>query len=392
MNANMRDADKMNANNRNSRQASQEAGVLQAAGQNGPVGEGGGVAEDARGRAGERSGRLLSDRDSGSQRMKAVHYERYGGPEVLEIREVEKPTPGAHEIRIKIHATTVTTGDYRARSLNMPSGFGLLGRLVFGITGPRQPILGSELAGEVDAVGKDVTKFKVGDRVFGFGGAGMGCNAQYRCLSEHGLVALKPANLTFQQAAPLCFGGTTALHFLRKANVQKGERVLIIGASGTVGSACLQLARHYGAEVTAVCSRSSAELVRSLGAAQVIDYAQGDIFQQGQTYDVIVDAVGKGVFSRCVEALSERGRLLLISGGLPEMLQSPWVALSSKKRVLAGVAQVTAEDLRTLAGLAEAGTFIPAIDREYPLEQIVEAHRYLDGGHRKGNVVLTVGH
>lgn len=324
--------------------------------------------------------------------MKAVVYERYGPPDVLELREVEKPGPKDDEVLIKVHATTVTSGDLRARSLDVPAGFGLISRLVFGVFRPRQPVLGSELAGEVEAIGKDVSKFKIGDPVFAFSDAGMGCYAEYRCMPEDGRLALKPANLTYEQAAALSFGGTTALHFLRKGNVQPGEKVLVNGASGAVGTACVQLARHFGADVTGVCSAANVELVRSLGATQVIDYTREDFTQNGQTYDIIVDTVGTARFSRSKASLSERGRLLLIFATLPDMLRIPWASMTSKRKVIAGVSLGKPEDLLLLAKLAEAGEYKPVIDRTYPLEQIVEAHRYADTGRKKGNVIITLAH
>ena len=324
--------------------------------------------------------------------MKAIVYERYGPPEVLELREVAKPTPKDNEVLIKTYATTVTTGDWRVRSLNVPVGFGLIGRLVLGVSRPRQPILGTELAGEIELVGKDVKKFKTGDQVFAFSGASMGCHAEYKCMPEDGAVALKPANLTYDEAAAISFGGTTALNFFRRGKLQSGEKVLVNGASGGVGTAAVQLARHFGANVTGVCSTANVELVRSLGANHVIDYTKEDFTRNGETYDVIVDIAGTAPFSRSKGSLKEGGRLLLVLGGLPDVLQIPWISLTSNKRVIAGPAAERAEDLRFLAKLAEAGEFKPVIGRRYPFEQIVEAHRYVDTGHKKGNVVITLAH
>jgi NADPH:quinone reductase-like Zn-dependent oxidoreductase len=324
--------------------------------------------------------------------MKAVVYERYGPPAVLQLKEVEKPTPKDNEVLIKIHATTVTSGDWRVRSLNVPAGFGLITRLVFGVTRPRQPILGTELAGVVESVGKDVRKFKVGNQVFAFSDAAMGCHAEYKCMPEDGAMALKPANLTYEEAAALSFGGTTALDFIRRGKLQSGEKVLVNGASGGVGTAAVQLAKHFGAEVTGVCSTANVELVRSLGASHVIDYTKVDFTQNGETYDVIVDTAGTAPFSRSKASLKERGRLLMVLGGLPDMLRIPWVAMTSSKKVIAGPAAGRAEDLRFLAGLAEAGEFKPVIDRCYPFEQIAEAHRYVDTGRKKGNVIITLVH
>ncbi|NJK67478.1 MAG: NAD(P)-dependent alcohol dehydrogenase [Microcoleus sp. CSU_2_2] len=324
--------------------------------------------------------------------MKAIAYTKYGSPDVLHLKEFAKPTPKDNEILIRIYATTVTSGDWRVRSLDMPFGFGLISRLVFGISGPRQPILGTELAGEVESVGKDVRNFKVGDRVFAFSSFGMGCHAEYKCMPENGMVALKPPNLTYEEAAALSFGGTTALDFLRRANIQKGEKVLVNGASGAVGTAAVQLAKHFEAEVTGVCSTANLELVKSLGADRAIDYTKEDFTKNGETYDIIVDTVGTALFSRSKNSLKERGRLLLVIAGLPDILHSLWVSLTGSKKVIAGPADERAEDLRFLASLAEAGEFKPTIDRRYPFEQIAEAHRYVGTGRKKGNVVITLEH
>jgi NADPH:quinone reductase-like Zn-dependent oxidoreductase len=324
--------------------------------------------------------------------MKAIVYERYGPPEVLQLKEVEKPTPKNHEVLIKTHATTVTSGDWRVRSLNVPAGFGLIMRLVFGVSRPKQPILGSELAGVIESVGKDVRKFKVGDPVFAFSDTAMGCHAEYKCMAEDGAVVPKPPSLTFEEAAALSFGGTTALDFLRRGKLQSGESVLVNGASGAVGTAVVQLAKHFGAIVTGVCSTANVELVRSLGATHVIDYTQQDFTRNGETYDVIVDTVGTAPFSRSKASLKEGGRLLLLVAGLPAMLIAPLVSMTSSKKVIAGPATVRVEDMRFLARLAEAGVFKPVIDRRYPFEQIVEAHRYVDTGRKKGNVVITLEH
>lgn len=324
--------------------------------------------------------------------MKAMVYERYGPPDVLELKEIAKPTPKANEILIKIRATTVTSGDWRARSLDVPAGFGLISRLVFGLLKPRKPVLGTELAGDVESVGKDVTTFQVGDEVFAFSGIGMGCHAQYKCMPEDGAVALKPAHLTYEQAAALSFGGTTALDFFRRANLQSGEKVLVNGASGGVGTAAVQLAKHFGADVTGVCSTPNMAWVKSLGANPVIDYTRTDFTENGDTYDVIVDTAGTAPFCRSKGSLKEGGRLLLVLGRLTDMLRIPWVSMTSHKRIIAGPAAERAEDLRFLAELAEAGDFKPIIDRRYPFEEIAEAHRYVDTGRKKGNVVITVEH
>ncbi len=321
--------------------------------------------------------------------MKAIVYDKYGPPDVLQLKEVEKPAPKDNEVLIRAHSTTVTSADSRVRSLNVPPGFGLISRLFLGVSRPRQPILGTELAGEIESVGKDVGNFKVGDQVFAFSGAGMGCHAEYKCMPEDGAVALKPPILTCEEAAAISFGGTTALYFFRRGKLQSGERVLVNGASGSVGTAAVQLARHFGADVTGVCSAANVELVRSLGATHVIDYSKEDFTHNGETYDVIVDTVGTAPFSRSKDSLREGGRLLMVLAGLPEMLRVPWVFMTSSKRIIAGVAPERAANLRFLAELAQTGAFRPVIDRCYPFEQIAEAHRYVDTGRKKGNVVIT---
>jgi NADPH:quinone reductase-like Zn-dependent oxidoreductase len=322
--------------------------------------------------------------------MKAVVCEAYGPPEVARIREVEKPIHSDDEILIRIRATTVTSGDWRVRSRTMPRGFGVLSRLALGVFKPRQPILGTELAGDVESVGEDVTRFEVGDPVFAFAGGRMGCHAEYRCMSADGAVALKPSRLTYDEAAALSFGGTTALDFFRRARLRKGERVLVNGASGGVGTAAVQLAAYFGAEVTGVCSTANVELVKSLGAKSVVDYTNEDFTRNGERYDVIVDTVGNAPFARSSYSLAEGGRLLMVLGGLPDMLAIPWVSLTTTKKIIAGPAAERAEDLRLLAELAQNGTFKPVIDRRYPFEQIAEAHKYVDTGRKRGNVVITL--
>lgn len=322
--------------------------------------------------------------------MKAVVYQQYGGPEVLRFTEVAMPAPKDDEVLIRIHATTVTAGDWRVRSLKVPEGFGLLSRLAIGVTRPRQPILGSELSGVITAVGKNVTKFKRGDAVFAFAGTRMGCHAEYRCMSEDAAVALKPANLGHDQAAALSFGGTTALHFYREAKLSAGEKVLVNGASGAVGTAAVQLAKHFGAQVTAVCSAGNADLVRSLGADHVIDYTTEDFTRNGRVYDVIIDTAGTAPFARSSASLREGGRLLLVLGNMRDLLSIPWIALTNSRKVIGGTAKEKQSDLRFLAELAERGEFTPVIDRRYRFDEIVEAHRYVDSGRKKGNVVITL--
>lgn len=322
--------------------------------------------------------------------MKAVIATAFGAPEVLHVCEIAKPTPKTNELLIKVYATTVTAADWRMRSLDMPTGFKLLGRLMLGGSRPKPSMLGRELAGTVEAVGANVTTFKVGDAVFAYSTSSMGGYAEYTCVPADGLVVHKPTDLTYEEAAALSFGGTTALHFFKRANLKAGETVLINGASGGVGTAAVQLAKHLGAHVTGVCSSANVELVKALGADDVIDYTQEDFTKRGTTYDVIFDTVGTAPYTRSKKALKRNGRLLFIVGGLPDLLRLPWVNLTSTQKVLTGAAAERIEDLRYLAQLAEQGVFKPVIDRRYPLDKIIEAHRYVDTRRKKGNVVITV--
>lgn len=322
--------------------------------------------------------------------MKVAAYARYGPPEVVHLKEMEKPEPKADEVLIRVRATTVNSGDWRVRSLVVPAGFGLLSRLFFGYSRPRQPILGTELAGTVEAIGPAVKHFKAGDEVFAFSGVGMGCHVEYKCMRADGRVVPKPQNLSFDEAAALSFGGTTALSFLRRGKVRRGESVLVNGASGAVGVALVQLAKHFGADVTGVCSGANGELVRSLGAARVIDYTSDDFAKNGETYDVIIDTVGNAPFARCQRSLKKGGRLLLVLAGLADTLHAPWASLWGDQKVIAGPAAERTDDLLVLAELARAETFKPFIDRRYPFDQIVEAHRYVDTGRKRGSVVVTL--
>lgn len=321
--------------------------------------------------------------------MRAAVYERYGPPEVVSIREVPTPVPGPGEVLVKVRATTVSTGDWRARSLEMPPGFGPFGRLAFGITRPRQPILGTELAGVVEALGEGVSAFGVGDEVFAFADARMGSHAEYRCFAADGLVARKPGNLSFEQAAALSFGGMTMLNFYRRGSLAHGERVLVNGASGSVGSAAVQLALHFGAEVTAVCSGANVETVRGLGAHEVIDYTSADLAANGKQYDVIVDTVGNAGYSRVKHSLTEGGRLLVVLGGFADLLLAPFAGRARGHRVIAGPSLARVDDLHRLAGIAAAGAFTPLIDAVYPFERIMDAHRRVETGRKRGSVVVT---
>lgn len=323
--------------------------------------------------------------------MKAIVYDQYGPPNVLYVKELATPRPSDDELLIEVRATTVTSGDTRMRALRVPRGLGMLSRLALGVFAPRRKILGVELSGVVSAVGKRVTTFEVGTPVFGMTTDFGGCYAEYRTFPAAGPIARKPASVSFEAAAALCFGGTTALDFFRRGKLQRGERLLVNGASGAVGTAAVQLAKHLGAHVTGVCGPANLELVRSLGADVVIDYSRDDFTKRGETYDLVMDTAGTAPWSRSKGSLAPGGRLLMVLGGLPDMLGSAWVNLTTKNRVVAGTARPTPEDVRLLAELAEAGIYRPVIDRTYPFERIVEAHTYVDAGHKKGNVVVTVG-
>lgn len=302
--------------------------------------------------------------------MKAIVCTQYGPPEVLRLQEVAKPSPKDNEILVRVHATTVAAGDLRVRGFDSPPLLWLPMRLVLGLKKPRKPILGIELAGEVEAVGSKVTRFKPGDHVFALTGMRFGAHAEYVCLAENGMVALKPAKVSHEEAAALPVGANTALHFLRKGHLRQGQKVLIYGASGSVGTFAVQLAKHVGAHVTGVCSTANLDLVRSLGADAVIDYTREDFAARGETYDLVFDAVGKLKQPQCKPALAPNGAYVTVDGQ--------------------GIARERLEDLIYLGELLEQGAIRSIIDRRYALEEIPEAHRYVEQGRKKGNVIIRL--
>ncbi len=334
--------------------------------------------------------------------MKAIVWTKPGPPDVLQLKEVAKPTPKDKEVLIRIYATTVTAGDCELRSLNIPIALRLPILIFVGLgqTGvlsikPRNLILGQELAGEIEAVGKEVKRFRIGDQVFAWTGFRLGAYAEYTCLPEDGVLAIKPSNMTYEQAAVLPVGGLEAVSFLRKGHLQSGQKVLINGAGGSIGTFAIQLATYFGAEVTGVDSTEKLDMLRSIGADHVIDYTQQDFTKRGETYDVIFDVVGKSSFSRSVRALTQNGCYLLGNPRLSQTVRGRWTSRRSSKRVIARTARAASEiteDLNSLTELIEAGKIQSVIDRRYPLEQVAEAHRYVDTGHKKGNVVVTVEH
>lgn len=324
--------------------------------------------------------------------MKAAVYHRYGPPEVIQITEVEKPVPTEKQVLIRIHATTVSAADWRMRRA-VP----FIVRFMTGLWRPKKiQILGMEFAGTVASVGTAVTRFREGDQVFGSNGFKFGAHAEYICLPEDALLAIKPVNMSFEQAAAVLFGGVSALHFLKKANIQAGQKVLIYGASGSVGVFAVQLAKHVGAHVTGVCSGANVGLVKSLGADEVVDYTKDDFSKAGRIYDMVFDTVGKSGFSRSLKSLRRggfyvrvggSGRLSSILGGI---VQEQWASITGAAKVIGGVGGGTAEDLSFLKGLIEAGKLRTVIDRCYSLSEIAEAHRYVEAGHKRGHVVIVL--
>jgi NADPH:quinone reductase-like Zn-dependent oxidoreductase len=331
--------------------------------------------------------------------MKASVYTQYGSPDVLQLKEVTQPVPQGNQVLIRVHATSVNYGDLAARNFraisprefNMPFIFWLLAKISFGLQKPNISILGSEFSGEIEAVGRDVKRFKKGDRVFGYPGQSFGAYAEYLCMPENGVLTSKPANLTGEEAAVVPYGSIMALNLLRKMNIQPGQKVLINGASGAIGSAAVQIARYFGAEVTGVCGTQRLEFVKALGAEHVIDYTKQDFTQNGETYDLIFDILGKSTFSGCQNSLTPNGVLLYASFKMKQLFQMLRTSRTSGKKVICAIAPGSLEDLISVKELIEAGKIKAIIDKCFPLEQAAEAHRYVETGHKKGNVVITVG-
>lgn len=329
--------------------------------------------------------------DTSPRSMRAAVFDRYGGPEVVRIEQIARPAPGPGEILIKTRATTVTSADWRLRSMNIPKGFGFIARLVFGYFKPRRSVLGTELSGVIAEIGSQVSKWKVGDEVFCYTGAQLGAHAEFRCLSQDALVAKKPENLSFEQAAALCFGGVTALFFLRDhARIQRGEKLLVIGASGNVGSAAVQIGKHFGAFVTGICSSANVDLVKSLGADQVVDYKTQDWTKlPTASFDVILDTVGGLRFEDVKALLCPGGRLLLAVadfGNLADLL----LRNRNGYKICAGDAKGTVEDLQDLRQMAINQSYKPLIQQVFAFEDIVDAHRVVDGGRKRGSIVIKL--
>ena len=325
--------------------------------------------------------------------MRAIVCTDYGAPDVLQLKDVPKPVPKDNEVLVRIRATTVSAADCELRRFDFALWIWLLIRLSFGVRRPRQPVLGQELAGDVESVGKDVRSLRKGDRVFAATGIGLGAYADYICLREKpqtGAITMMPANVSYEEAAAVPYGGGEALQFLRKANVRSGQRVLVNGAGGSFGTFAVQLAKVLGAHVTAVDSAPKLEMLRAIGADRVLDYSQEDFTDSSETYDVIFDVVRNTPSGRMVRLLTEDGCLLMANPGFSQIVRAKWASRGSKKRIVLGASSGTSEDLAYLRGLVEAGRLHPVIDRPFPLEQMVEAHRYADTGQKLGNIVVAV--
>lgn len=330
--------------------------------------------------------------------MKAIVYEEYGPPEVLQLQEVEKPVPKTNEVLIKVHATAINFGDLMVRNIKtvtprnftMPTPLWLPVRLMFGWGKPRMKILGAQLAGEIVEVGDEVTRFKVGDQVMAYPGEKMGGYAEYRAMPEDSVIAVKPSNMSYEEASTVPYGSIMAMPIIKRINLQPGQKILINGASGGIGSFAVQFAKNTGAEVTGVCGTERMEFVKALGADHVIDYTQEDFTQNDETYDVIFDVLGKSSFGRCKNSLTPNGVYLLASFKTRQLLQMLWTSLRGGKKVVCALSAGKTEDLITAREMIEAGKLKTAIDRCFPLEDAAEAHRYVESGSRQGNVVITI--
>ena len=325
--------------------------------------------------------------------MKAIVCAKFGPPDVLRLQEVAKPTPGDNEVLIRIHATTVTAGDCELRSLKFPIVFRLIIRIYVGLIRRGPMILGQEFAGEIEAVGKEVTRFRKGDSVIGWTGFSLGAYAEYKCLPENGVLAIKPPTMSYEQATALPVGGLEAVYFLRRASIQSGQKVLIYGAGGSIGTFAIQIARYFGADVTGVDSTGKLDMLRSIGADHVIDYTKEDVTRSGETYDVIFDVIGKSPFSRSIQSLTPNGCYLLANPRMFQRVRARWMSRRSGKKVIPWAARSASEytgDFKFLTELIKAEKLQTVIDSCYPLAQAAEAHRYAETGHKKGHVVITV--
>jgi NADPH:quinone reductase-like Zn-dependent oxidoreductase len=331
--------------------------------------------------------------------MKAIVYREYGGPDVLKMEEIKTPSPEANEVLIKVHAVSVNFGDLMARKFrnispkefNMPLLFWMLARFGFGFRSPKISILGNSFSGEIESIGKEVKQFKIGDKVFGYTGEKMGAYAEYLCLPENGILALKPSNKTPEEASVLPYGALMAINILKKANIQKGQKVLIIGASGGIGSAAVQLAKHhFGAEVTGVCGTPRMMFVKKLGADKVIDYKKEDFTKNGETYDLIIDILGKGTFSACKNSLNQKGIYLLASFKTKKLLQMLWTGMTGQKKVVCAMASPAKQDLLFLKQLVEEGKIKSIIGKSFSLDKAAEAHSYAESGKKQGDVVIQI--
>ncbi len=323
--------------------------------------------------------------------MKAIVWTKYGPPDVLQFKELNKPVPKENEVLIRVHAATVTAGDCELRRFDIPLGLRLFVRIMFGIIKPRIKILGQELAGEIESVGKKVKHFKKGDPVFAATEMRMGAYAEYACLPAKSAMALKPVNMSYDEAATVPTGGLNALHFLRKGDIRSGQKILILGAGGSIGTYAVQISKSYGAHITCVDSGNKLEMLLSIGSDQVIDYTKEDFTKNGERYDLIIDVVGKSSFSRNVRSLSKNGHYILGNPKLKWKIKGRWISLTSHKKIISALASYHQEDLIFLKELIEAGKIKSVIDRKYPLEKTAEAHSYVETGQKMGNVVISIG-